>query len=257
MTLHTKDTKPHKQNGFTLIELLVVIAIIALLVSILMPSLAKARSLAKQATCAVHVNNQLKAVVLYASEFDDRIPHGTNSGPLYGIPFMPSTNEVADNQIWSGTEYNAHGVLILATLPQPYMVFCPDDPSPNPKEDLPRALAAELGSEEVRCSYMYRQLDGQEDAKSPKSDRLSNLGKNNRGQKVSALIMDMNNRMTDMGNPVRVNHGGLKVSVGFIDTHVLILDNKNEDLSIRADQGFMGVTGRLDEILEYADSKGQ
>lgn len=44
-----------RQNGFTLIELLVVILIIALLVSILLPSLARARGLARKAVCLANL----------------------------------------------------------------------------------------------------------------------------------------------------------------------------------------------------------
>ncbi len=63
-----------RTKGFTLIELLVVIAIIALLVSILLPSLQRARELAKRAVCMANLNGIGKAFALYASEGDDRWP---------------------------------------------------------------------------------------------------------------------------------------------------------------------------------------
>lgn len=63
-----------RRKGFTLIELLVVIAIIALLVSILLPSLQKARELAKRVKCAANTNSVGKSLVLYQSENADRFP---------------------------------------------------------------------------------------------------------------------------------------------------------------------------------------
>ena len=67
------------RKGFTLIELLVVIAIIALLISILVPSLARAREMAKRALCASNVKGIGSAIALYKSAQDERYPFIANT----------------------------------------------------------------------------------------------------------------------------------------------------------------------------------
>ena len=59
---------PKRKDGFTLVELLVVIAIIALLMGILIPVLAKARSLAAEKSCASNLRQVNFVLVMYAND---------------------------------------------------------------------------------------------------------------------------------------------------------------------------------------------
>jgi prepilin-type N-terminal cleavage/methylation domain-containing protein len=69
-----KATSKMTGCGFTLIELLVVIAVIALLLSILMPSLSKARSIAARLRCASNLRQIDVAVRLYLEGNNDTYP---------------------------------------------------------------------------------------------------------------------------------------------------------------------------------------
>lgn len=64
-----------KKKAFTLIELLVVVAIIALLISILLPSLSRARELAKRAVCASNLRGIGQGEHIYSNDNQEWFPH--------------------------------------------------------------------------------------------------------------------------------------------------------------------------------------
>ena len=63
-----------RYSGFTLIELLVVISIIALLLSIVMPTLTKAKDAARNVVCRSNLKQWVYTCNAFALEHKDKMP---------------------------------------------------------------------------------------------------------------------------------------------------------------------------------------
>ncbi|HKQ47828.1 MAG TPA: prepilin-type N-terminal cleavage/methylation domain-containing protein [Phycisphaerae bacterium] len=129
-----------KLQAFTLIELLVVIAIIALLISILLPSLSRARELSKRTVCSANLRGIGQAMYIYAQDDPGLFPviadvwTGSPQGAM--ILFRPQdrTTEPSTTGIPSPTVDLWSLVRQNNTTPKQFI--CPSTTdSPDPAQD--------------------------------------------------------------------------------------------------------------------------
>jgi prepilin-type N-terminal cleavage/methylation domain-containing protein/prepilin-type processing-associated H-X9-DG protein len=105
-------------SGFTLMELLVVVSIMALLMSILLPSLTSAREQGKRVVCLANIRNLTEGWIMYAMDNDDRLcsadtdwdvppaNHWVADGPVIPSNDIGGTKEAIENGVlWPYTEH--------------------------------------------------------------------------------------------------------------------------------------------------------
>ncbi|MHC4153483.1 MAG: type II secretion system protein [Planctomycetota bacterium] len=142
-----------KRKGFTLIELLVVIAIIALLMSILMPALARVRELAQRVVCGTNLSGITKAMVVYANDDETaRLPRAGGPSCQWGAAFAPEATPP------TATITSSLYILVREDFTTPKQFVCRSDAGTS--EFRSADLAAEFdfvgeGGPALYCSYSY------------------------------------------------------------------------------------------------------
>jgi len=151
-----------KAKAFTLVELLVVIGIIAVLIAVLLPTLAKAREAAQRAACLSNIRELGNIFRLYGNANKDACPIGYMSSKNFNY-FLNWNNG-------NGTKIVMAGLIAYQKLvQQPRVFYCPSvrdaqfsyDTVQNPwvfdknPPDI-HLLAAISGSNHCRMSYNVR-----------------------------------------------------------------------------------------------------
>lgn len=100
-----------RNKAFTLIELLVVISIIALLMSVMMPALGRARNMAKTLQCKSNLRQFGLAFNLYAEDYEGKLP-ACEGDFVNGSPqtyWLKSIAKYMDADVWASSDKEEPG----------------------------------------------------------------------------------------------------------------------------------------------------
>lgn len=143
-----KTSNPKRGGAFTLIELLVVVAIIAIIASLVLPALARAKARAHSTFCLNNTRQLGLAWLIYADEHNGLLAYnlGRSSRIATAVPAIAGGPQMSDNWVnnvlnWELNSDNTNSAAVMETGLGPYtsksaaLYRCPSD---NVLSDLQR-----------------------------------------------------------------------------------------------------------------------
>jgi prepilin-type N-terminal cleavage/methylation domain-containing protein/prepilin-type processing-associated H-X9-DG protein len=129
-------SKRPRNRGFTLVELLVVIGIIALLISILLPSLSKAREAANRVACGSNLRQIGLAYQFYGNDFQNTVPIGCRNNISKGSNFIwhsdrPYPLGLLGLKFWSSNGGTANPQYTMYPHISNQTLYCPSVSNPR------------------------------------------------------------------------------------------------------------------------------
>lgn len=221
----TSPGRTSDRVGFSLVELLVVVGIIAILLSILIPTLSRIRAQANQVKCASNLRQMMHASMIYSKEnsggwyitnFDKNNDSLECLIPAYikdpNVAVCPATKNVVSLQVVSTESYNVGG-------------------NPAIREFYPHLRTPAGYAEHERGGHSYEVFAWGGKATYPDGSIVSKdyimTYKNVRRPSETFILLDYDQgAFGTMNNwPEKIdNHGARGINLGFVDGHVEFVD---------------------------------
>ena len=246
-----RDVAPRRvcvRRGFTITDVLVTMAVIAVLVSLLAPSLSSVRQAAHQVVCRSNVRQLGFGIFLYAEHNGDKMPRSEawtpQLAPGAGQPWDTVTLRYGPERGINAGNWDGLGRLYKEDyLPAPKIFYCPAHRGEHKFIDAAKYWAGDDG--EIVGNFQYRACGPVRIANGPASSTTANLS---RIDPNAAILTDSLRTAVDFSHQVGANVLRANQSVEWYpDSGRVIVGLLPKDSSQTVETGlFMQVWGRFD-----------